>query len=166
MELNSVNLEKAVVEVIDIAKKELRTEKDVQNLKAITNTIITSENFLKDIQKDIDLIMEDGKIDMMDIPNILSMLLKSTIYLTTLDAELKKMDMKDVPMKTILKYVSMTIFYYILLNNGAESGTFLTMYAGLWNLVEFALPSDFGNNNKIQGVPENSPQKQKVFCGC
>lgn len=170
MELvNLQNVEKTLVMLKNQMSLDLVSD-NANNISNISKTVLSSDKFFNSIKNDINAIMTDNKITISDLPIMISLLLKSDTYFTSLKNSVSKteIDFKSVSINDILKYTSLSLFYYLMLNNNANQddlNSFLLLYPSLWNLVELSLPKHEEDNNTNQQTKTQN-KKQKVSSGC
>jgi len=166
--INFQNVEKTIVMLKEQLCSDLVNNMDNSNITSIVNTTLTSDKFFANIELDIGAIMADGKISISDIPRMLSLLLKTNTYFVSLKNSVST-EFKSVSINNILKYTSLSLFYYLMLNDNANQddlNSFLLLYPSLWCLVEMSLPK---HENEI--TSDNQPidtlnKKQKASSKC
>ena len=163
--LNVENLEKTLLAMKDMMNDDFVQSNNSDCVQKMSKTILTSEKFLNSVKNDISAVMADGKITMSDLPRMISILLKSNTFLSSLKISVSTVEFKMVPMNTILKYSSFGLFYYFMLNcdtNKDDIDSFLLLYPSLWCLVELSLPKHDDNNEPT----DSNNKKEKVNTGC
>ncbi|ATZ81030.1 hypothetical protein BMW23_0985 [Bodo saltans virus] len=133
-----------------------------------TRTVLTSEKFIDSISIDIKKIMADGVITISDVPTILVVLLKSETFVETLKNTANQTNVSSVPFSKIMKYCSMGLFYYFMLNNNTNEDdltSFLFTYPALWSLVELQLPS-MDNTSETTPVTATTVQSKTTVKRC
>jgi glycopeptide antibiotics resistance protein len=112
--------------------------------------------------------MADGVITISDVPTILVVLLKSETFVETLKNTANQTNVSSVPFSKIMKYCSMGLFYYFMLNNNTNEDdltSFLFTYPALWSLVELQLPS-MDNTSETTSVTATTVQSKTTVKRC
>ena len=166
---NLQNVEKTLSMLKNQMSSDLVSENNANDISNISKTALSSDKFFNSIKNDMNAIMTDNKITISDLPRMLSLLLKSQTYFTSLKNSVSssEVNFKSVSINDILKYASLSLFYYLMLNDNANQDdldSFLLLYPSLWSLVELSLPKHEEENSN-QPV-DTLNKKQKVNTGC
>lgn len=154
--LNVENLNKTLLVLKDTMIEDSVEFVESENVQKISKNVLSSEKFLNSIKNDISAVLADGKITMADLPRMISILLKSNTFLNSLKNSVSNIEFEAVPLNIILKYCSLALFHYLMLNGGAEQyevEQFLLLYPSLWCLAELSLPVHETNNKKDKIKP-------------
>lgn len=140
--VNTENIEKTISVIKNIMETDLIGIQEQDGISKINKVVLSSETFLSSVSIDIEYIMKDGKITIQDLPRMISLLLKSQTFLTNLKNSVSNVEFTSIPMNIIMKYSSLALFYYLMLNDNAvqdDLDSFLLLYPSLWTLVELSL---------------------------
>lgn len=113
--------------------------KQEEKVTELVKMILTSESYIKRIKHDMDQILADGKITMIDVPRMLSVVVTLNELLSSSLTTKVTVEMSD------MKYVLYAVLYCFILHkypdffNQTEGFTiesFRSLYNNLWMLIE------------------------------
>jgi hypothetical protein len=163
MSVNVSNVEKTIAAMITQMQNDAVQDASQPNISNAIRTVLMTEKFINSISLDIKKILADGQITITDVPTILVVLLKSETFIQTLKNTASKVSINAALFTQTMKYASMGLFYYFMLNNNINEDdltSFLFTYPALWNLVELQLPS----NEQTPDAPTQEKTKARRCC--
>lgn len=138
MSVVNTNVQNTLIAVQTLMTSDLFDNAHAATVQKILNQLTASESFVNSVSSEIKSVIADGKIDMSDLPTIITIAMQTNNFLDSLESD-PSLDITKETATASLKYIIYGAVYFGLLSANATSdeiAMFTVLFPSLWPMVQ------------------------------